>query len=623
MSDINISSMDEAQELANQVYAGELKGQEAEAATVAIESYMKKMQSPLGEGEDSTEKMNWLTRMGENVEKRQMMLTDVMEATADGEQTYAEGMLQTAGKYGAGLVADFVAETVVSGGRGLAKVDGWTTGGKGAELVTRAGNAFLETEIGEEAMQKLMEGGEAYSAWASANPRAARNVEAVVNVAALTSPKIPIKGAISKVTGGPIAAVRNAGPVNVGSVSVQNPFRRRAGVADTLRRSADETQWRRDDKWATQMVRPLREQMSEAEVNQMTFRTEAAGRGLLTRGKVPKNAAEETLVDTFLGIEGVKPSNFLFENANLVRRGIADQGAKLQAYIKKNEKLLSLDDLNARMGVVKQKLKTDISVIGDAPKAAEEVIDKYLTVLNKGPTWTNKQGQTMYRASDILRARKEVDEAFSRAGRSPNSKADIGSTETGAAVALRETRREMNDILNEAMGGDDFVKKSLHKQANMYRINESLLPKAAKEVTNYFGRAWKFGMKFLPYRGEANQMAALLLGMGGLGAGGVVGPLMAGAVWSGAGGYLAYAAATAPTTRRLIAGMIDGTNTVLKGAAKGTQAAIETKAHRAFLLRYLESLNDGDLPLPPMTERDLVGSESEDDEEKLRENVGE
>jgi hypothetical protein len=121
-------------------------------------------------------------------------------------------------------------------------------------------------------------------------------------------------------------------------------------------------------------------------------------------------------------------------------------------------------------------------------------------------------------------------------------------------------------------------------------------------------------MKFLPYRGEANQLGALLFGMGGLGAGKVLGPFLQKAVFTGAGAYLAYAGLTAPTTRRMLAKYIDVQTQIIRAAGRGTQAAIDTRLHRAFLIKLMEG--QADLDAPPLTEEELLGLEHEDDAEK-------
>jgi hypothetical protein len=355
--------------------------------------------------------------------------------------------------------------------------------------------------------------------------------------------------------------------------------------------------------------------MSEAEINDLTARTAFSGKGPFKRGKIQKSLQEETLADTFLSVPGVKPKNFLTENSNLVREHIARKGAELQAYVKKNDVPLLVKDLETRLNVVRKELAENVTVRGDAARAATDLVDDYLRIVQKGPTWKNKNGDTVVRASELLRARKDIDGQFSAAKRPPS--ADVA---TGQAQALNSLRREMNKTLNDNMS-DDFVTRSLKTQSNLYKIQDALLPKAAKEFNNYFSRAWKYSMKFLPFRGEVNQLAALGFGVGGLGAGAIVGPLMAKGLFAGAAAFGSYAAITAPATRRILAKMIEGQTAILRTVGKGTQAAIDLRAQRAYLIALMKGQND--LPMPPMSEESLIGLEHEDDQDKINATVGE
>lgn len=114
-----------------------------------------------------------------------------VERMQTGEQSAAETVLQTAGNIAGGLT-EAAMKTV---GAGISKL-GDITGLK--EPIKNIGSQILQTPIGQSALKALQGGVNKYEEWKAKNPRAAENIEAVVDIASF----IPVaKGTESAVKG--------------------------------------------------------------------------------------------------------------------------------------------------------------------------------------------------------------------------------------------------------------------------------------------------------------------------------------------------------------------------------------------------------------------------------------
>lgn len=116
-----------------------------------------------------------------NLKDRDKKVMSAVEKYRAGEITYPELFIQGMGQTAA-LGLESVGELVT------AAIPDWIKEGAKAGF-----DQFAQTEIGREGLQKLEEGVEAYSEWALENERAARNLEAVVNLGMVAA---PVKGKV-------------------------------------------------------------------------------------------------------------------------------------------------------------------------------------------------------------------------------------------------------------------------------------------------------------------------------------------------------------------------------------------------------------------------------------------
>lgn len=112
---------------------------------------------------------------------------DIFNATLRGEQSLDEGIVQTVGQ-GAGYIGDVVGDVVGAGveklGEGLSYI---TSDPLEDEVINQLG-IFMDQPMMRMAMRALERGGEAWESFSAENPRAARNISAVTNIAGVGIP---------------------------------------------------------------------------------------------------------------------------------------------------------------------------------------------------------------------------------------------------------------------------------------------------------------------------------------------------------------------------------------------------------------------------------------------------
>lgn len=108
---------------------------------------------------------------------------DIFNATLRGEQSLDEGIIQTVGQ-GAGYIGDVVGAGVEKLGEGLSYI---TPDPLENEVLNQLG-IFMDQPMMRMAKRALEQGGEAWERFSAENPRAARNISAVTNIAGVGVP---------------------------------------------------------------------------------------------------------------------------------------------------------------------------------------------------------------------------------------------------------------------------------------------------------------------------------------------------------------------------------------------------------------------------------------------------
>jgi len=132
----------------------------------------------------------FLTRFTEAQEARGAQLADVFTGEGAAEQTLPETLLQVAGtEIGAAgdIAGQAIAETARAGFAALPE--------EAQQGLSKLGTEFLQSSVGQAGIQALQSGTEAFAEFEKNNPRAARNIKSVVNVALFATPIKGVSGA--------------------------------------------------------------------------------------------------------------------------------------------------------------------------------------------------------------------------------------------------------------------------------------------------------------------------------------------------------------------------------------------------------------------------------------------
>jgi hypothetical protein len=108
---------------------------------------------------------------------------DIFNATLRGDQSLSEGVMQTAGQ-GAGYLGDIIGAGITKLGQGASYV---TPDVVEDEVMTQLG-IFFDQPMMQMGKRALQAGGEAWENFSQENPRAARNIAAVTNIAGVGIP---------------------------------------------------------------------------------------------------------------------------------------------------------------------------------------------------------------------------------------------------------------------------------------------------------------------------------------------------------------------------------------------------------------------------------------------------
>ena len=130
------------------------------------------------------EEEGFISRVGreftESQQQRGRQLADVFTGEGAAEQTLSETLLQVAGTE-VGAVGDIAGQAISETAR-----DGFAALPKQAQQgLSSLGKGFLESSVGKVGIQALQSGAEAFAEFEKNNPRAGRNIRAVVNIASI------------------------------------------------------------------------------------------------------------------------------------------------------------------------------------------------------------------------------------------------------------------------------------------------------------------------------------------------------------------------------------------------------------------------------------------------------
>lgn len=503
--------------------------------------------------ETEEEKLGFLQRVGEDLQRRNDLGAEIQKSLDEGEIGYAESVLQSAGKVGAGAVLDFMGEATVSLGKGLNSLSGGLIGDAiktTADLYTKtpvgkAAIAFLNSPIGQRGLEAGKAGVNEWFEFKEEHPRAAMNIEAVVNMGLVLAPA----------KGKPKAKAGSLGK-----------------TAEKLVSKADDQIAAKKGKFINELVRPKQTAGVRAE---QVGRTVEKG---ALRSKVVELSPQEAKIAEFVkDVKGVSPKNTLQGNYTVISKEVAEEAAKLKGALAKNDVVIPKREFMKTLDDSLNRLHENPLIVGDAEKTAQRILVKMKKIV-EGEKGT---------ASGLLEARKKLDSWV----RSQKSGAIFDpKNENALSIAIREIRNTTNDFI-DLNATNVAVKQSLKKQSNLLRAMDNIAPKAADEGANAAIRLWQRTTKLLPLRGEFNQQMALLFGVGGLGASAAFAPFFTKAAGATLGTYAAGKFIMGPTVKKGLAHLLKATDDAIK-ATKDANLIAELRADRALLVEMIKSAEE-------------------------------
>lgn len=508
-------------------------------ARMSADAFFAGEEPKLYEPKDEDEKLGFLQRFGNDIQKRVDMLAEIQLATERGEQSTAEGILQVAGKLGAGAIMDFI-------GEGVNSILEFTpesikSGASGAAA------EFLNTDIGKAGLKAASDGVRNWEYFRLNNPRAARNIESVVDIGLLATP--PARGAKPTMVGPPAPGMLQR-------------------TAQNIRGAAQSQEATRMTDFVQDLIRPKR--TAAVKVDEVARTTE---QGILRNKEVALSQAEQRIAQVVEQVPGVSPNNTLQGNYNAISSELSTEAQSLLGILQQSTAQISKREVDGSLNLAKMRLAQSPVLVGDAAKTSERLIEEAKRIVAENPPTS----------AGLLQARQQFDR-FVQSQR--GEKVFDPTLENAMSMAVREVRQTLNALI-DAKNPTAGVRDSLAKQSTLYRALDNIAPKAADEYSNAALRAWQNAMRILPLRGEFNQVMATAAGMGGLGAAATFAPMFTSLAMGSLGVYAAGRMILSPTAKKATAKLIEQVDEALKLATDADMIR-QLRADRALLLEMTE-----------------------------------
>lgn len=498
--------------------------------------------------EPKPQRGGFLQRVKEDIGRRtEKLFKGTTEISEKGkQQTLPETTLQLFGQVAGGIL-DVGQEALVSGFRGIGRIFENTPDfieDFVKEEFKKAGSTFIESPIGQSALNELKKGIDAWEGFKEEHPRAARNVEAVVNIAAL----FPIGKAAEPVGKAGGVVLRKGAGIAAKTAG------RGAGALEVSGRVAIASE---RQGFIRQLIRPVQTKaVKEAQVT----RTLEKGRGPFKRSIIKPSQQELRSEIEVLKIPEVSSKKTLQGNFNAIAETNRAEAIALENALKNNDFIFTKKELLKKLRDARNNLKKNPAITGDAEKTADKLIVEIERRINEA---SNK-------GSELLKVRKEFDQWVRN---QKGASAFDPAKDNAFTIANREIRQTINDFLdvNAPSAG---VRDSLRKQSSLFNALDNLAPKAAIEADTAFRRFLQRASEVLGTKNKVVQALAAAVGIGGLGAAATFAPA---AATLGVGGFLIFQAGKLvlkPEVRLLTAKLLRELERILEKASGATSKGL-------------------------------------------------
>ena len=261
----------------------------------------------------------------------------------------------------------------------------------------------------------------------------------------------------------PLAQLRFGGPEAVASPGIFSKLM----SDETSGKSVRSVQQKRLN-YAMDLARPK----ETPSVIRDTALQRSSGGGIMNKQVYTPTQREIDIADTISGI-GVKKSNPLVDNLQIINNAKNAEAIKLQSMVEKSNVKISPNDVSRMGQQIASRLEENPLVTADS-----ETVSK---ILRLAQSTLDKNPKT---AAGLLQARKDFDFAIKQF---QPSGLDSSSPATAFRYAAKVVRQSLNDTVGELVPSAE-VKQSLMRQNHMYEAIDNIATKIPSQGTNRFSR---------------------------------------------------------------------------------------------------------------------------------------
>jgi len=489
---------------------------------------------------------DFVTNVQADLENRAAEYDVTLKDFNAGRISYPEFVLQAYGKGVFGSFLDISGEAISTGLKGLSFLIPDNVEKPVVDAVQQGLEYIENTDLGRKGVEALAEGVDAWNNFKEANPRAAKNIESVVNIGVVLA---PVKTKVNR---------------------APNPDGTKLSrTADNLRQAANAKEHGERKAFALDLTTPKLTEQVRAERAKSTTQE-----GVLKTNVYQPTARELDIADAFASLP-IKKGNSYQKNLNIVLTETRKMSTTLQGRLSKYTNQIDDYALQSRIdNSIDNLLAERLTMVGDEQTAKilnlmADKIDSLWRQSDKTP-------------SSLYQVRRDFDNWVL------NNKGDVFGSEkidnikTGATTL----RNALNDVLEESVP-DAGVKASLKKQHLLLSGADELAVKAGNEAATSVTRLWENVTGLLPFKAETNRLVGAGLGISVGTAAATIAPVLVPTLASGLVAYGAYKGALKIPVRKSLALLLSQTDKALK-VAKNPDMVKQLRQDRAAIVELLK-----------------------------------
>jgi len=436
---------------------------------------------------DPVETPNFVERVAQDFNKREGQYGEIVKDWQTGKIGEFHADVQGFG-VGAGFVGDVIGEVIVSGAHGLSYITPDFIEDPIVDTLKSGWDFLVNTEAGETAAEAAGKGFEYYQAFKKENPMAAKDFEAIVNIAILFAP-VKVKKKAEPT------------PFYPGKLTKLGDDLIAKGVKQTANRSTKKIQ---------QLLFP------DKPTGEMVRRTEQVG--WMRRNVVTASEAEKLMIKNVQKVEGLNLNRSPQWNFIKIRNTNYKLGDDL---IKK----LEGSNIIIHPGSVLKKIQENVDeMIKSKPfLASDDAIKRQIAInMETATKIINKHPPT---PAGLLAARKEFDQVIKQ----QYGKAFDSAAVTSKSESLKVVRDTINKMIDDSVPNKQ-VKKILGEQHSLYKAMAMLEDKAMKDGAHRLGRLWQNLGRVIDLKMQSNRTMAIVAGSSAFAAAGTAYSSIAGGI---------------------------------------------------------------------------------------------